>query len=95
MPYSLDINSETKLNATVTWKKGKIEKFSPDHLMVRNAGFYPIEETEKAADAAAKEANLLDALAYVGQENGMTGGELLNLFPAILRMLKSNSDWAK
>lgn len=41
------------------------------------------------------EANLADAMARVAESNGMSANDLQHLFPAVLRMLKSESKWAK
>jgi hypothetical protein len=47
---------------------------------------------EKQAKA---ECELADAMANVAELNGLSANDLQHLFPAVLRMLKSNSPWAK
>ena len=41
------------------------------------------------------EATLCNAMAKVAEKNGMTVNDLQHLFPAVLRMLKSEINWAK
>lgn len=41
------------------------------------------------------EATLAHAMASVAEKNGMSSNDLQHLFPAVLRMLKSDIDWAK
>lgn len=67
------------------WRKGAMEVF-PAHPMVRNWLFD--ENTEE-------EAVLANSLAAVAEKSGLTANDLQHLFPAILRMLKNNSTWAK
>jgi hypothetical protein len=42
-----------------------------------------------------EEANLADAVSRVGLDNGLTHNDIQHVMPFILRMLKSNSEWAK
>lgn len=58
----------------------------PTHPMVKNWMFTK-EEFE--------EATLAQAMAQVAEKNGITGNHLQHLFPAVLRMLKSDIDWSK
>ena len=58
----------------------------PANRMVKNWLF---QEDEK------NEATLAHAMAVVAEKNGMSSNDLQHLFPAVLRMLKSNIDWAK
>jgi hypothetical protein len=67
------------------WRKGVKEVF-PTHPMVQNWLF-----TEDNED----EAMLANQMAVVAEKNGLTLNDLQHLFPAVLRMLKSNSRWSK
>lgn len=42
-----------------------------------------------------EEAALAHQMAVVAEKNGMTANEMQHLFPAVLRMLKSTSNWSK
>lgn len=77
----------------VQWDN-KRKAYFPTHRMVQNWMFKPESYTHDS-ESAEKEANLADALAYVAEDNGLTVNDLQHLFPAILRMLKSNSAWTK
>lgn len=68
-----------------TYKRGEKE-IRPNHPMVQNWLFS--EETEDHA-------LLAYSLAILAEKNGLTVNDLLHLFPAILRMLKDNSNWSK
>lgn len=66
------------------YEKG--EKFIyPEHWMVRNWKFKDNQE---------EEATLCNAMATVAEKNGMTSNDLMHLFPAALRMLKSGGSWS-
>lgn len=67
------------------YEKGK-QKVFPAHKMVNNWLF---DETEK------DEATLAHAMAKVAEKNNMSANDIMHIFPAVLRMLKSNIDWAK
>jgi len=67
------------------YEKG-VQKVYPANWMVKNWLF---QEDEK------DEATLAHAMAIVAEKNGMSSNDLQHLFPAILRMLKSDIDWAK
>ncbi|MDC7249162.1 MAG: hypothetical protein PQJ49_04510 [Sphaerochaetaceae bacterium] len=67
------------------YDKGK-QKVFPAHFMVKNWLF---QEDEK------DEAVLANSMAIVAEKNGMSANDLQHLFPAVLRMLKSDIDWAK
>lgn len=54
--------------------------------MVYNWGFNEGEE---------EEARLCNAMAEVAKKNGLDGNDLTHLFPAVLRMLKSDIEWSK
>ncbi len=69
----------------VKWDKG-IKQVFPSHPMVKNWLF--TEDTEA-------EARLANALAEVAEKTGLSTNDLMHLFPAILRMLKSESEWVK
>lgn len=70
---------------------GKVELF-PVHKMVSNWLF---QDSSKDDLYNEQEANLANAMAEVAEANGMSANNLQHLFPAVLRMLKSNSNWAK
>jgi len=82
------------------YKKG-VERYSPMHPSVQNCIFevgangFKTDGKYATSEEAEMEANLLDAIAHVGSANGLTANDYNHLFPAILRMLKSNSAWAK
>lgn len=42
-----------------------------------------------------EEAELADAMANVAKKNGLNANDLQHLFPAVLRMLKSNNEWSQ
>ena len=67
------------------YNKG-IKEIYPAHKMVKNWLFTEDEE---------EEATLANSLAIVAEKNGMSQNDLMHLFPAILRMLKSDIKWAK
>lgn len=67
------------------FNRGKAEIF-PAHSMVSNWLF--TEETKE-------EAKLANAMAAVAEKSGMSVNDLSHIFPAVLRMLKNNSEWSK
>jgi hypothetical protein len=67
------------------WKKGVKEVF-PAHPIVSNWLF--TEDTED-------EAILANAMAVIAEKGGMNANDLHHLFPAVLRMLKNNTEWSK
>lgn len=67
------------------YEKG-VQKVYPANWMVKNWLF---QEDEK------DEATLAHVMAIVAEKNGMSSNDLQHLFPAVLRMLKSDIDWAK
>lgn len=64
--------------------RGKIEVF-PSHDMVKNWMFQFGEE---------EEAELAHAMAAVAEKGGLSANDLQHLFPAVLRMLRSDIRWA-
>lgn len=68
-----------------TFKSGKLEMF-PTNEHVKNWVFQENEEDE---------AHLCEFMARVGAKNGLNQNDFMKLFPGVLRMLKSNSEWAK
>lgn len=64
--------------------KGQIEIF-PSHQFVNNWLF---QEDEK------DEASLAHYVAKVAEKNGMSANDIHHIYPAILRMLRSNIEWA-
>ena len=69
----------------VNYTNGKQEIF-PTHEFVWNWVFQAGEEDE---------ALLANSIAAVAEKNGMSKDEVHKVFPYILRMLKSNIEWAK
>lgn len=69
--------------------------YSPNFQAVKNWIFPYDKDSEQDELRAIEEANLADALARVGSRNGLTVNDFQHLFPAILRMLKSSSEWTK
>ncbi len=67
------------------YEKG-VQKVYPTHWMVKNWLF---QENEK------DEAALAHAMATVAEKNGMSSNDLQHLFPAVLRMIKSDINWTK
>jgi hypothetical protein len=67
------------------YEKGA-QKVYPANWMVKNWLF---QEDEK------DEATLAHAMAMVAEKNGMSSNDLQYFFPAVLRMLKSDIEWAK
>lgn len=67
------------------YKAGKQQIF-PTHNFVKNWVFEEDEEEEAA---------LAHHFATVACKNGVSRNEIQNLFPAVLRMLKSESSWSK
>lgn len=66
------------------YKSGKKEIF-PTNPLVKSWQF---------EDGQEQEATLAQSMAEVAQKNGLSANELQHLFPAVLRMLKSNIEWA-
>ena len=82
-------------NADANWNQKKLS-FQPIHSFVKSCAFTPTDDKhDYAVDIARHEANLADAIARVGEQNGMSNNDVLQALPLILRMLKSKSDWAK
>jgi len=67
------------------YEKG-VKRVHPAHQNVKNWLF-----TEDTEDEAA----LAHHMAAVGEKNGITANDMQHLFPAVLRMLKNKSEWAK
>ena len=86
---------------TVKFEKGGLETYQPMHPAALSANFtYNPNEDRKdhhysSEEEAKAEAELYDHLVTVGSMNGLTANDFTHLFPAVLRMLKSNSPWAK
>jgi hypothetical protein len=68
------------------YKKGGVTEVFPTHWMVNNWLFKEGEE---------EEAKLAHCMALVAEKNGMSANDLHHLFPAVLRMLKSEIPWSK
>lgn len=69
--------------------------YSPNHDLVKNWVFGFDKGNESDELRAIKEANLSDAMARVAELNGLSRNDMQHLFPAVLRMLKSQSEWTK
>lgn len=67
------------------YDKGKQSVF-PANKMVK---YWLFKEDEK------DEAALAHQMAVVAQKNGMNANDMQHLFPFVLRILKSDIDWAK
>lgn len=69
--------------------------YFPNHQSVKSCVFPAKLNDEKELEKAHNEANLMDAVAKVACDNGMNANDVQHIFPAMLRMLKSTSHWAK
>jgi hypothetical protein len=69
--------------------------YAPEHQYVKS-WIFPFDPNRPREEyMAEREANLADAVARVAADNGLSSNDVQYLFPAILRMLKSTSKWAK
>lgn len=66
--------------------------YSPIHEYVSH-WIFPYSNDEEEI-IAIKEAQLADAVAKVASDHGLNRNDLHHLFPYILRMLKSKSQWS-
>lgn len=66
-------------------RSGK-RRIYPVNKLVSNWVF---EEGEEA------EATLCNSMAIVAEKNGLSGNDMHHLFPAVLRMIKSDIPWSK
>ena len=66
--------------------EGNHQQVFPAHPMVKNWLFTEDEHAE---------ATLAHSIAEVAEKNGVSKNDLQHLFPAILRMLKSDIQWSK
>jgi hypothetical protein len=67
------------------WEKGEKQIF-PCHPFVKSWWFKDGEEAE---------ATLANSLAIVAEKNGLSSNDMHHLFPAILRMMKSDIEWSR
>lgn len=67
------------------WERGEKQVF-PAHPLVKNWMF--TKETEA-------EAALAHHMAVVAEKSGISATTLHHIFPAVLRMLKNDSEWSK
>jgi len=67
------------------YNKG-VQEVSPAHTAIRHWVFTEEEHAE---------ATLAQAMAVVAEKNGVSANDLTHLFPAVLRMLKSEIEWSK
>lgn len=74
-----------QLNTRIEYDKG-VQFVHPAHKKVTHWRF----ESDQA-----HEANLADAIMRVAENNGMSVNDIQHLYPAVLRMLKSNIQWSK
>lgn len=63
-----------------------IKFIHPTHSMVKNWRF---------ADDQEEEARLCYAMAVLAEKNGLTGNDMMSLFPPVLRIMKSDGQWAQ
>lgn len=73
------------------WDEGQVVLF-PKNKLIDNWTF---SDPNKDSQYNEKEAALAHAMAEVAEANGMSANDLQHIFPAVLRMLKSTSEWAK
>ena len=66
------------------YEKG-VKKVFPAHFFVKHWLFTEVEQAE---------APLANSVACVARKNGLSANDIQHLFPAILRMLKSDIPWA-
>lgn len=80
-------NTASDGEKAVEWsaKKGVVS-FSPAHPMVKGWSFTEAEEDHAA---------LAHYMAKIAEKNGMNQNDLQHLFPAVLRMLKVDSEWSQ
>ncbi len=93
------MNLETKnqsvyFNSVFSHRKGK-GFHTPIHDFVNNWAFPCNPADEKDEEYAGSESHLADAIARVAELNGLSNNDVMHIFPLVLRMLKSKSDWAK
>lgn len=67
------------------YKKGGVKEISPVHPFVQNYVFPDGEDSE---------ALLAHFTAEIAEKNGLDANDMQHIFPLILRMLKSKSEWA-
>jgi len=75
-----------------TWSL-KQKAYFPTQKEVDNWMFKPNNDQE--ALAAETEAHFASAFARLATMNGLSKNDIHQLFPAVLRILKSKSEWAK
>jgi len=68
------------------YKRNGERQIFPAHPFVENWLFSDDEEDE---------ANLAYFMAKIAQKNGLSKNDMLHIFPLVMRMLESNSDWTK
>jgi len=74
--------------------KGRLN-INPNNDMVKHWLFDADVKNEQECLKAENEAELANSMAKVCIDNGMNANDLQHLFPAVLRMLKSKSNWTK
>jgi uncharacterized protein (DUF2267 family) len=85
------IDSEPTMN--ITFERTKRGSYiHPKHKFIKNWAF---NDSCKDESYNEKEANLADAMARIAEANGMNVNDMHHSLPAVLRMLKSDSNWAK
>lgn len=90
---------EFKHNTTFSFSKDEIT-INPMHRMVKNFAFIVKKNKNKdderiEIEQQNNDANLADAIARVAEQNGLSANDVMYIFPLVLRMLKSDSQWAK
>ena len=82
------------------YKKGTAQ-YNAVHSLVNQLVFSFNPKQDRASyeydneEQAKAECELADAMANVAEFNGLTANDLQHIFPMVLRILKSNSVWAK
>lgn len=72
-----------------------MKHMAPRHDFVKGWVFSYEDDNSESFNQALIDAHFADALGRLAESNGMTSNEVMQLFPALMRMLKSKSDWAK
>ena len=68
------------------YKRNGEKQIFPTHTFVKNWLFKDNEEDD---------ALLAYYMAKIAQKNGLNKNDISHIFPLVMRMLKSSSDWAK
>ena len=80
------------------WQKDPHDQVISEHTLTLHKILYPnhhFVKNWKFKQEESKEATLAQAIALVGEKNGLSANDISYVYPYILRMLKSKIDWAK